>query len=127
MTHELAVYEHENQEAMKEEWELFDRKGFTRYCKILRVSCKGCQEHFYTYNKDIKYCLNCRNSNVGTSLAKRRERLQRRENTICKSCGEAFTPQRAGAVYCSNACRQKAYRGRVTDTPSVSKKHLEQP
>lgn len=57
MTHELAVYEHENQEAMKEEWELFDKKGFARYCKILRVSCKGCQEYFYTYNKDIKIVL----------------------------------------------------------------------
>ena len=31
----------------------------------------------------------------------------------CEQCGKTFIPQRANrASYCSNACRQKAYRGR---------------
>ena len=28
----------------------------------------------------------------------------------CQACGEPFKPRRADAKFCSNACRQKAYR-----------------
>ena len=31
----------------------------------------------------------------------------------CKSCGKTFYPWRYGARYCSNACKQKAYRRRA--------------
>lgn len=31
----------------------------------------------------------------------------------CASCGQEFTPSRDDGVYCSNACRQKAYRRRL--------------
>jgi hypothetical protein len=37
-----------------------------------------------------------------------RERVEHR----CE-CGRTFTPARADAAYCSNACRQRAYRQRV--------------
>jgi hypothetical protein len=30
----------------------------------------------------------------------------------CAECGEVFTPPRPNASYCSNGCRQKAYRRR---------------
>lgn len=30
----------------------------------------------------------------------------------CKSCGDTFTPARSDSRYCSNACRQHAYRAR---------------
>jgi hypothetical protein len=33
----------------------------------------------------------------------------------CVGCGETFEPTRADAQYCSSACRQQAYRHRVTD------------
>lgn len=32
--------------------------------------------------------------------------------TLCKSCGGRFKPARADALYCSNACRQRAHRDR---------------
>ena len=32
----------------------------------------------------------------------------------CATCGKPFTPQRAYARYCSNACRQKRYRQRIS-------------
>ena len=32
----------------------------------------------------------------------------------CATCGKPFTPQRAYARYCSNACRQKHYRQRIS-------------
>jgi hypothetical protein len=34
----------------------------------------------------------------------------------CAACGKAFEPARADAQYCSVACRQSAYRARVTDS-----------
>jgi len=33
----------------------------------------------------------------------------------CEDCGKSFEPTRADAQYCSDACRQTAYRRRVTD------------
>ena len=66
----------------------------------------------------MKFCYHCQQGNVGAMYVKRRKSLKKRENTVCKSCGTTFTPKRSGAVYCSNACRQKAYRERVTDSVS---------
>ena len=43
---------------------------------------------------------------------------------ICKGCGKAFTPKRSDAVYCSNACRQKAYRQNVADNASSQIENL---
>ena len=37
--------------------------------------------------------------------------LKAQLHTVCV-CGESFKPARAGTVYCSNACRQDAYRKR---------------
>jgi hypothetical protein len=39
-----------------------------------------------------------------------------REPTTCEVCEEEFTPKRADARYCSNACRQDAYRKRKLGT-----------
>ena len=38
---------------------------------------------------------------------------RRAEMTVCSQCSELFTPSRSGALYCSDACRQKAYRERM--------------
>lgn len=35
----------------------------------------------------------------------------------CPACGTTFARERRGAVYCSNACRQRAYRERRDDSP----------
>ena len=35
----------------------------------------------------------------------------------CEACGEPFAPTRADARYCSNACRQDAYRERHAPPP----------
>ncbi|TWP53503.1 LuxR family transcriptional regulator [Lentzea tibetensis] len=43
------------------------------------------------------------------------------ESGTCESCGTAMTPRQANARvsrYCSNACRQRAYRQRLSSTPS---------
>ncbi len=40
--------------------------------------------------------------------------MSRRVTAIsaCRQCGRPFEANRSDAVYCSNACRQKAHRGR---------------
>lgn len=36
------------------------------------------------------------------------------QDMTCEVCGGKFTPSRWDALYCSGACRQKAYRRRIT-------------
>jgi hypothetical protein len=52
--------------------------------------------------------------------AERARNARRRKSTPkpCETCGETFTPIRADANYCSNACRQRAYRQRKAEVSS---------
>ncbi len=38
----------------------------------------------------------------------------------CAHCGETFLPARRDARYCSNGCRQSAYRKRVTASTATA-------
>ncbi len=49
------------------------------------------------------------------ATARARERRATRRERICRRCHEPFTGRRRDASYCSSACRQAAYRHRVTD------------
>ena len=42
----------------------------------------------------------------------RARRVRRRQQVSCAVCGKPFLPKRAGALTCSPACRQQAYRQR---------------
>jgi len=80
----------------------FEQGIYKRYCPI-------CGTVFYTRNPKRIYdngyqCARYRHR----KNAKAKRALERR--TSCSVCGKAFTPARAGAMYCSNACKQKAYR-----------------
>jgi hypothetical protein len=56
-----------------------------------------------------------------------RERRRRaRADRVCDTCGETFTPSRSDAVYCSNACRQRAYRGRKGSGRGVRREALKE-
>jgi hypothetical protein len=39
---------------------------------------------------------------------------------ICEQCGKAYDPERASSRFCSSACRQSAYRVRLSVTLSVT-------
>ena len=54
-------------------------------------------------------------------MTRRIDAASARETRSCASCGQAFKPARTDAVFCSAACRQRAYRrrGGVTDNPAV--------
>jgi transposase len=47
-----------------------------------------------------------------SKLVERERRRVTHEARCCDVCGEEFTPKRSDARYCSNSCRQDAYRKR---------------
>ena len=116
MTH--AEYEYKYQEDLKYIWYLQISGRGDEYATVRRIICKGCERVYFTQVHRVKFCYHCQQGNVGAMYVKRSKSLERRENTVCKNCGNTFTPKRAGAVYCSSACRQKAYRERITDSVS---------
>ena len=71
-----------------------------------------------------KYCHSYWCGNQANNRRQREYRQMRRQDLVCQCCGEKFTPKRADARYCSNACRQKVYRKRVTDAASAQNEHL---
>ena len=121
-----AEYEYENQEDLKYTWYLQTIGRATEYAPVRRINCKGCERVYFTQVHCVKFCYECRFDNIGAMYVKRRKSLEKRKNTVCKNCGNTFTPRRSGAVYCSNACRQKAYRERVTDSVSHQSDDLSQ-
>jgi hypothetical protein len=63
--------------------------------------------------KSVRYIAcsrECRQTLHNEAYRRRHRRLAIKVS--CKACGEAFTPKRADAAYCSAACKQRAYRGR---------------
>lgn len=42
----------------------------------------------------------------------------------CPLCGERFMPARSDAIYCSNGCRQAAYRARLCSIAGCSKRRF---
>ena len=87
--------------------------GFSdiRTKRLYKRTCPVCGTVFYTLNERRKYddYYECSRFIHRENARKRREENRA---SICECCGKKFTPDRAGAKYCSAACKQKAYRGR---------------
>ena len=109
-----SQWEYDNQELL-ESW--YEKKvtGEKPDSAVRRIICKGCGRIFYTLIESKKYCDYHRCGNLGYQKELKQRRLEKRKDTICKGCGKPFTPKRADAVYCSNACRQKAYRQSIAE------------
>ena len=104
------------------EWEYQD---YLKYDGFRKSVCGGCGRVFYTTIYTKKYCHSYWCGNQANNRRQREYRQMRRQDLVCQCCGEKFTPNRAGARYCSNACRQKVYRKRVTDAASAQNEHLD--
>ena len=115
--YENLIWEKEHQDFLKGLYrEQLTGAVFVR--PVRRIISGGCGCVFYTQVHSKKccswQCMRPAQMNRG-----KRIRLERRQNTVCECCGKEFTPARYGAKYCSNACRQKAYRNRnVTNVVS---------
>ena len=115
-------WEQNNQDYLKESYE---ETGFTAGGYAVRkLICGGCGRVFYTTIYTKKYCHSYWCGNQANNRRQREYRQMRRQDLVCQCCGEKFTPKRAGAHYCSNTCRQKDYRTRVTDATSAQNEHL---
>jgi hypothetical protein len=83
------------------------------------VVCRECGIELPGVHRLRKWCAACK-----TNLFKRRnaqtaaEQLKRRRTqlarAVCKFCSETFTAAKSDQLFCSSACRQKAYRERKT-------------
>ena len=110
-------WEYENQETLKQ-WYEEKLAGIRPNSIVRKIVCKGCGRDFYTLIETKKYCYYHLCGNRGYQKDLKQRRLEKRQNRVCKGCGKTFTPKRSDAVYCCNACRQRAYRQSVTDKVS---------
>ena len=55
-------------------------------------------------------------------MTRRIDAASARATRRCENCGQTFAPARTDALFCSAACRQRAYRrrGGVTDNPGAA-------
>ena len=120
-----SQWEQENQELLKE-WYLDKVTGKAPDSAVRKIHCEGCGSIFYTRIHSKRYC-NCWCAKLGYWKYQRQRRLAARADRVCIVCGKKFTPTRSDALYCSNACRQSAYRQRVTIKPSVQNERLIEP
>ena len=115
-------WEQNNQDYLKESYE---ETGFTTGGYAIRkLICGGCGRVFYATIYTKKYCHSYWCGNQANNRRQREYRQMRRQDLVCQCCGEKFTPKRADARYCSNSCRQKVYRKRVTDAASTQNEHI---
>jgi hypothetical protein len=93
-----------------------------------KQTCKGCGRQMFAprrgyrrYRDHRGNTVHVRTNHVVTAevcsnrCAQRvRRRLKRaaRDKVNCTECGKSFQPKRSDTQFCSNACRQKAYRQR---------------
>lgn len=97
---------------LEKEWKTNGRDTYGCY----RLTCQWCGNAFYRRYPTAKWCSDRCSNDAG--IARRRERIKaRRENLTCGRCGMVFSAARCDTRYCGGACRQAAYRARVTDKP----------
>jgi hypothetical protein len=83
-------------------------------------------EHAFTWARIrgtlVRWDYLCRDCRLEREAREAREcRRLRRTDTLCSTCGASFTPSRLDGRYCSNACRQRAYRSRRGRYPSTDR------
>ena len=97
-------YENNNQEELKHQFET--KTGY----RVWKKQCKNCGKEFYTM---CHFRVYCQSSECLTMAQQKRneERKQKHYSEhVCSVCSTPFVSKRNDARFCSNACRQKAYR-----------------
>ena len=73
-------------------------------------ACEGCgREVWLAWRRNRRY-TSC--SQRCTDMIRNKVRRKHHWPTSCGICDRTFTPRRTDSQYCSNTCRQKAYRQR---------------
>lgn len=119
---------YEREQAQYKEWYddgvrvLYSTSDDGKTWPLLKRACPTCGTVFYTTNDrkiydDYYQCA----PYVHQTRAKFRRRANR--VTDCELCGKTFIPDRAGAKYCSAACKQKAYRERKRGSGGIQNEY----
>jgi predicted nucleic acid-binding Zn ribbon protein len=86
---------------------------YGHYCQPsyqYKMQCDYCGTEFETFNYRKKYC--CENCTNQAGIKNRKERKAQARKRKCQVCGEMFIPPRNDAKFCSDKCKQAAYRNR---------------
>jgi hypothetical protein len=84
--------------------------------------CGGCGRPVYTEDdRRMRVRVICSDKCRQQVRAREARELRRLDPIPCETCGEIFEPARSDARFCSGACKQAAYRRRVTDRKSVTR------
>lgn len=102
------------QQFFRKKYEQNELRGIEQ--TLIVHECKQCGKTFYSYNNNNpKYCsYRCANE---VYITKRKEIKALEKQKECEICGKPYTAKKKDSRYCSNACKQKAYRMKkiVTD------------
>ena len=95
----------------------------SEYERFSALPCGGCGR--VVHNLDIGYrdrslwfCSEVCQAKARAAQARERRR-EARDSRTCEGCAKTFNPTRTDARFCSVACKQRAYRQRVTDNAPV--------
>ena len=118
-------WEYQHQDVLKNGYERkMAGRPYGKNDPVHKIICEGCGCVFYTRIWSKKYCYYKKCGNIGYCKQLKQRRLAEPPRIqICRGCGKAFSPKRSDALYCSNACRQRAYRQSVTDKLSEQNDH----
>jgi hypothetical protein len=95
-----------------------ERRSVYKNSRWLERECVTCRRKFFRWvssHEESKYPCCCRRC-YASATVKRQAARQKAARTAdraplaCAVCSTVFTPDRKGAVTCSPACRQKAFR-----------------
>ena len=84
--------------------------------------CEGCGRPVYTEDdRRVRWRILCSDKCKQQVQVREARELRRLDPIPCELCAEVFEPSRSDARFCSVACKQKAYRRRVTDHKSATR------
>jgi hypothetical protein len=87
--------------------------------------CAGCNRPVHSttprwQSASVICCEDC--GHKARAIRNRAARAERRGTRDCECCRKMFTPSRSDSRFCSVACKQRAYRQRVTDSKPRSRR-----
>jgi hypothetical protein len=93
---------------------VFAQVGREEPCEVCGRPVVNTGNHCNYWRSYRTYCsYRCaKRAEVERARERRRAERERCGDSTCADCGEQFTPRRLDSTYCSNACRQRAYRRR---------------
>ena len=116
-TEELSVTENESswEEAESNRQDILKHNYETGKGRLIwKRKCKNCGKEFYTICYFRKYChlSDCRS--IASKKRNEQRKLEHFSEHTCSVCSGSFVSKRNDAKFCSNACRQKAYRSKAS-------------